>query len=252
MHPNGPTIAPDWFQLSFDSLYPIIYAHRTMEAARTDAEFCIRTLDIAKKDTVLDLCCGNGRHMVHLAKAAGCVVGLDYSRFLLREARKILGPGARLVRADMRAQPFHQAFDVVVNFFTSFGYFMSEEENLAVIRGVGDSLKPGGRFFIDYLNRSWAEEHLEPNSVRYLDAYEIREDRWIDEVNRRINKTTLVLKDGEELSRVGESVKLYTDSEFKTLLAKGGLRVERVFGDYSGADCCDPSRPRMIVIGTKA
>ena len=36
---------------------------------------------------VVDLCCGAGRHMVHLAGCAGFMAGLDYSRELLRLAR---------------------------------------------------------------------------------------------------------------------------------------------------------------------
>ena len=42
-----------------------------------------------------------------------------------------------LVRGDMRALPFRDgAFRTVVNFFTSFGYFLTEAENTAVVAEI--------------------------------------------------------------------------------------------------------------------
>lgn len=251
MSRNKPVIAEDWYHQSFDALYPIVYAHRTVDSARAEALFSVEQTQLMKSDTVLDLCCGNGRHIAHLLPHTSRVVGLDFSPHLLHLARKTLQGKALLVRADMRRQPFDGVFDVVMNYFTSFGYFQSEEENLAVVYEMSRSLKSGGRFFIDYLNRNWAEAHVEPESVRYQDEYEIREERWIDTESHRINKTTIVSKDGKRLGESGESVKLYTLDEITGLLNKGGLQVESVYGDYSGSTCCDPSQPRMIIVGRK-
>jgi SAM-dependent methyltransferase len=245
-------IDADWYQASFDALYPIIYAHRTIEAARREAEFSIEQTKLCAADSVLDLCCGNGRHIAHLLRHTDNVVGLDLSTHLLALARASLGGQPRLVRADMRRLPFDAAFDVVMNYFTSFGYFLDEEQNLAVVRDVARALKPGGRFFLDYINHNWAQEHVEPESRRHHNGYEIREDRWIDQERLRVNKTTTIFENGREIGSLGESVKLYTLDEMTRLLANGGLRVDRAFGDYSGDECCDPSKPRMIIVGRKA
>jgi len=252
MSQQEPSIARDWYHVSFDVLYPIIYGHRTAEAAQQEALFAVEHAGISPSDTVLDLCCGNGRHMVHLTKHAGKVVGLDYSTHLLALAQESLGENASLVRADMRDQPFAGAFDVVANFFTSFGYFDTEEENLSVLKGIASSLKPGGRFFMDLINKNWAEEHIEPKSVRHHQEYEISEDRWIDTERHRINKTMVVKRDGETVGELGESVQLYSLDDLTPLLTQAGLDVEQTFGDYSGTACCDPSQPRMIVVGRKA
>lgn len=252
MSSQEPSIARDWYHVSFDALYPIIYRHRTAEAAEQEALFAVEHAGISASDTVLDLCCGNGRHMVHMAKHAKKVVGLDYSSHLLALAGESLGESASLVRADMRAQPFKGCFDVVANFFTSFGYFESEEENLSVLKGIASSLKPGGRFFMDLINENWAEEHIEPKSIRRHEDYEISEDRWIDSERNRINKTMVVTRNGETVGELGESVQLYSLEDLTRLLGMAGLDVERTFGDYSGTSCCDPSQPRMIVVGRRA
>jgi len=166
-------------------------------------------------------------------------------------ARKSLGSNAQLVRADMRHQPFLNAFDVVFNYFTSFGYFQTPEENLAVVHGIAKALRPHGRFFIDYLNRTWAENNLQPETGRSVQDFEISERRWIDNAHHRINKTTIVSKNGQQVSDTGESVQLYTLEEFTALLSTGGLMIDRVFGNYDGVAMTD-QQPRMIVVGHKS
>lgn len=248
MATKTPPVAGDWYAHSFDALYPVIYAHRSVEAAAREVRFTARELGLQPTDWVLDLACGNGRHMVHLLEKAQCVFGLDYSGALLELAKQVTGCRALTVRADMRAIPFAGVFDVLVNFFTSFGYFLSEEDDLEVVRGIAWALKPGGRFLIDYVNRAHAERTLVPRSARKVGAYEIHELRTIDRANGRINKATVVFENRKKIGEFQESVRLYHLEAFCELLTQGGLHVDQLFGDYSGAPL-DPARPRMIAIG---
>lgn len=242
-------IAHDWYRQSFDTLYPIIYAHRTVESARAESLFSIAQTRLTASDRVLDLCCGPGRHMAHLLEVTPNVVGMDLSPHLLDMAEELVGDRAQLVRADMGTQPFKRVFDVVMNYFTSFGYFPTREGNLNVIRGIARILKPGGRFFIDYLNRSWTEHHMEEDTHREVHGFDIIEHRWIDNGTHRVNKATLVTKDGQQFKDAVESVQLYTCDEFTQLLTDGGLQVDRLFGNYCGARFA-PDQPRMIAVGS--
>lgn len=243
-----PRVSTDWFTHSFGALYPIVYAHRNVESAAPEARFAAGQLALTDRDRLLDLCCGNGRHLVHLREHAGTAIGLDYSAQLLEMARQTVGSRTGLVRADMRAIPFENVFDVVTSFFTSFGYFFSEEENRSVVRGVARALRPGGRFFIDYLNSAHVERTLMPESRREDGGYVITETRWIDFEARRVNKTTRVEQNGETVCETGESVRLYDLDEFTALLESGGLAPDTVFGDHSGVPF-DETQPRMIVTG---
>lgn len=244
------TVEKDWFAHAFDALYPVVYAHRTVESATAESAFAIEQLGLCKSCSVLDLCCGNGRHMVHLLKHTPHVVGLDYSPDLLGIARKQLGGTGLLLRGDMRSIPFTGAFDALANFFTSFGYFSDESENLAVAQGIARALKPGGRFFVDYLNPAYVRAHLDPESLRVSGEFEIHERRWIDHITNRVNKVTEVKRDGELINRSSESVRLYDRAELLALLDNAGLRMEALYGNYDG----DPVRedtPRQIVVGTR-
>ena len=250
MVPHDAVIPDDWYERSFDALYPVIYAHRTVEAAARESRVAATRLRLCGGKRVLDLACGNGRHLVHLRACGADAYGLDFSAFLLEEAVGVLGSGRGLVRADMRAIPFQGVFDAVVSFFTSFGYFARREENLQVVQGVAGALKPGGRFFIDYINADHTIHNLVPLSKRITKPYTIEESRWVDHETRRINKCTTVARDGAPLHRFAESVQLYTRDEFVALLAEGGLRVDDLYGDYEGT-AWDPEQPRMIALGTR-
>lgn len=228
----------------------MLYAHRSVSAAQNEARFAAKQLKLRKKDLLLDLCCGNGRHLLELSAIAARCVGLDFSAQLLGLARSAVGHGAGLVRGDMRHLPFGECFDVVTNFFTSFGYFPGEKENTGAVVEMAGALKPGGRFFIDHMNRDYVARNLEPESERERGEYLIREQRWIDGRRRRVNKITRVLKDGTLVTETSESVRMYRLKEFTELLADAGLAVDRVFGDYAGAGF-GPDHPRMIVVGHK-
>lgn len=248
---NGTTdISHDWFESAFDALYPVVYAHRTVEAARPECVFAAEHLRLQGKDRVLDLCCGNGRHLVHLLSYTRRCHGADFSRALLRIAGETTQRRALLTRADMRRLPFHECFDVVVNFFTSFGYFLDDDENEAAARALGRALKPGGRFMIDFLNPPYVEETLIPESDKTQGEYRIREKRWIDEQLRRVNKSTVIEQHGIRVSMANESVRLYSLAELEAMLGRHGLDILTVHGNYQGEPLTF-RQPRMILIGRK-
>jgi SAM-dependent methyltransferase len=244
-------IPEDWYASAFGELYPVIYAHRTVAAARPEARFAMAQTGLAGRDRALDLCCGNGRHMAALREETAHLAGLDYSPDLLRIAADTLEKDAALVRGDMRALPFADAaFDVLFNFFTSFGYFRDHEENRAVVHEAARVLRPAGRFFIDYINPVQVAASLTPRTERSAGGLTILETRWIDAETRRVNKSIRVTRDSDVLLETGESVRLYTLAEMEALLSAAGLEISAVFGDYEGTAYSEET-PRMILTGAR-
>jgi SAM-dependent methyltransferase len=243
-------IEEDWYATAFNTLYPILYAHRTVEAARPEVDFAVEQVALQPTDTVLDLCCGNGRHMVHLEAIAARTLGLDYSADLLHIATQTVAPTSELILGDMRALPFRESLDVICNFFTSFGYFQTAQQNNLVVRDIAHALKPGGRFFLDYLNPPHVAATLVPRSEREAEGYLIVEERWIDEKGERINKHTTVSRGDEIIRESGESVQIYTLNELTSMLSANHLGIDSVYGDYDGAPL-DNSQPRTILVGHK-
>ncbi len=240
----------DWFKSAFGSLYPVIYAHRTVEAAAPEARFAAIAVSLKPTDHALDLCCGTGRHLVTLQETGALLTGLDYSSDLLARARNQLLPGVSLVRSDMRRLPFNSSFDVVFSFFTSFGYFADEEDNYQAAREMARAIKPGGRFFLDYLNPVNIQNRLRETTTRQADRFTIHERRWIDLTTRRINKRIEVRQLNRSIWEGFESVCLYSYEDLSGMLLNAGLRVRTCWGDYSGAVYGGDS-PRMILTGIK-
>ncbi|MEV6407213.1 class I SAM-dependent methyltransferase [Streptomyces bobili] len=96
----------------------------------------------------LDLCCGTGAGVDALATLCeSSVTGVDFSAGMLDIARgRARPPQPRVswVRADARALPFTDAFDLVVS-FGAFGHFLPEELP-GLFAQVHGALRPGGRF----------------------------------------------------------------------------------------------------------
>ncbi len=241
-------ISPTWYADAFGEYYEIVYAHRTIEAAQPEVAFAASVLSVTRDDRVLDLCCGTGRHLYHVAQISNRSFGLDYSPTLLARARVAVDSTVSLVRADMRQIPFANTFDVVTSFFTSFGYFQDDRENAQVLKEIARVLRSGGRFFLDHANAKHVRATLVPASTRTQGNYEIQEHRWIDEERSRINKTTCVFRDGAEVHKSEESVRLYGRGELAETLGHCELHTDEIYGDYDGAPYTATS-PRMLIVG---
>jgi SAM-dependent methyltransferase len=213
-------------------------------------------LGLRKGEAVLDLCCGQGRHAVELARRGYDVCGLDLSAEYLRltEASAAeAGVQVETIEADMRGIPFEARFDAVINMYSSFGYLETEDEDAKVLDAIARCLKPGGRALLDLLNREWvvhnngpADWHDGPDGTLYL------EQRVLDLAASRNHATfTAVAPDGTRRDLGGHHIRLYTLREIIGALTTAGLQHETVLGGYEGEEY-SPNTRRMIVIARKA
>src|SRR5215211_6254305 len=73
------------------------------------------------------------------------VTGVDFSAGMLAQARRAY-PDATWIRADARALPFTEQFDIAVT-FGALGHFLPAERP-ALFGGVYRALRPGGLFAV--------------------------------------------------------------------------------------------------------
>src|SRR5690606_22238937 len=140
----------EWFGEWFNSpYYHILYKHRDFEEARIFIDNLNDLFGFSADQKALDLACGKGRHAIYLNKKGLNVVGVDLSPENIREAKKFENEKLQFFVYDMREVFDIQAFDYVLNLFTSFGYFNTEAENEKAINATALSLKKGGFFIID-------------------------------------------------------------------------------------------------------
>ena len=141
------------FAGTFDEDYLYFYEQfltpeRNAEEVETVAEL------LAGRTEILDCPCGHGRISNGLAERGFRVTGLDATELFLDRARADateFGVDVEYVHGDMRALPWRERFDGIVNWFTSFGYF-DDDENREVLRQFHDALRPGGRLAMEMMN----------------------------------------------------------------------------------------------------
>lgn len=245
--PAGTETTP-WYQEWFGEAYLDLYPHRDEEEAAVAVHLFASVTALPAGARVLDLACGDGRHLPPLEEAGFRAVGMDLSRVLLARANR--RPAARaLVRGDMRRLPFaDSSLDGVASFFTSFGYFRDRKDDVRVLREIRRTLRAGGAFLLDFLNAPHVRAHLVPEDVQRVGDAVVRQRRRIRDgfVVKRIE---IEEPGSPAIRRYAERVRLYEPDELEDLLESEGFRVGTKLGDYEGG-AHDPDAPRCVLAGS--
>ena len=241
-----PPATEPWFERAFGDLYPLIYPHRDDEAATMEVNLLVQALALPRGARVLDLCCGTGRHLRALRQLGFDAWGLDLSAPLLACACN--GGADRLVRADVRALPFRDAFAAVLNLFTSFGYFENPADDERALRAMVAALQPRGVLVVDHIHPASLAGRLVPESVDRRGQATVTQRRRI-EGGRVVKDVHVVFDDGRETSYT-ESVRLFEPEAFRSLLADAGLASVELWGDFDGTPLSG-EQDRMIGVGRR-
>ncbi len=242
----------DWYQKAFGEDYLKVYSHRNVEEANKLVDFASKALQLKPGQKVLDLGSGYGRNAFALAQKNLQVYCLDLSPVLIKIAHDLATENAypiHCIRADMRNIPALQKFDAIVSFFTSFGYFQKEYDNLRVLKNVTLTLKPGGLFLLDYLNVKHTLFNLVPRDHKTGSGFQITQERSFNQKSERFEKK-IIIHEPANFREYHESVRAYGIIEMGSLFAEAGLKCIATYGDYSGKKY-SPDSPRLIMIGQK-
>jgi SAM-dependent methyltransferase len=242
-----------WFRRWFGDAYKKLYPHRDEREALHQVTYLLRTLPVTPEWRILDVGCGQGRHLEILRKHGFTAVGLDLSASLLQDAAH---RDLSVVRGDMRKLPFRsEAFDLVTSFFTSFGYFATFAEDVEALAQFASVLKPGGHLFLDLLNKTHLIKNLVPVDRRHMAGAEV--------IQRRRLEGSVVIKEieihraasggeGATVERHEERVRLYESADLRDPAARLGLTEVAAFGDETGCPYHPEKSPRMSLLFRKS
>jgi ubiquinone/menaquinone biosynthesis C-methylase UbiE len=177
---------------------------------------------LTKGSLVLDLGCGNGRNSIYLAKEGMKVVGIDFSRGLIRIAKnkmewKEVADKVDLVEGDIGALPLKNDSVDAVLYIATLHHLPTPQERLESLLEVKRCLKPEGSVLVS----AWAQEQekfketLEESRSNQEDGFEYGDIflPW-------------KMKEGRELQRYYH---LFSKSEWGDLMLKSGLEIKRIF-----------------------
>ena len=222
----------DWWRTLFNSLY-LETDGDVIENDRNTADevgLLVRSVGLERNDRILDLCCGQGRHSLELARRGfPNVTGLDRSRYLIRLARK------RARQSNLQIS-FHEGdarrfrlgdaeFHCVCVLGNSFGYFERPEDDLAVLEAVKRALASGGSLVMDLMDGDWMRHHFEPRSWEWVDQnhFVCRERDLAGDGDRLISREVVVHAERGVIADQFYAERLYSKERLETLLTGAGL-----------------------------
>jgi len=222
----------DWWRTLFNSLYletdgDIIENDRN---TREEVDLLVRAVGLERNDRILDLCCGQGRHSLELARRGfSHVIGLDRSRYLIRLARK------RAKQSNLQLS-FHEGdarrfrlgegeFHCVCLLGNSFGYFERPEDDLAVLEAVKRALSSGGSLVMDLMDGEWMRCHFEPRSWEWVDQNHLvcRERDLAEDGDRLISREVVVHAERGVIADQFYAERLYSKDRLARLLTDAGF-----------------------------
>jgi SAM-dependent methyltransferase len=242
----------EWFEVWFNTEeYSRIYRHRNDEDAQNLIELILNNVTLPRNAKVLDLACGAGRHSILFAKNNFDVTAVDISDVLLNIAQKTaegINLKINFINSDLRKLCLTEKFNLIINLFTSFGYFHSDSENEMVMKMVSEQLLDNAYFIIDFFNIVHLRKNLIPITFDKLENGLIKQERVIE--GDRVTKKITVDIAGRKRFYY-ESVRAYSKDELVSMMIKNKLEIKNIFGSYLGDYFEESDSSRIIIIAAK-
>jgi D-alanine-D-alanine ligase len=234
-------LPPEWWRTLFNATYLRTDGDIVENPANTRAEIdlLIAAASLRPASRVLDLCCGQGRHTLELARRGfRHLAGRDQSRYLLRLARRRARAGRLAVRfteGDARTVSHHHGplFDCVAILGNSFGYFDRPADDLAVLAAVRTVLRPGGVLALDVSDGAWLRKNFAPRSWEWIDRrhFVCRERALSADGTRLVCREIVTHADRGVLVDQFYAERLFSRAQLRRLLRAAGFVQTRDHGD---------------------
>lgn len=231
----------EWWRDLFNALYlktdSDVVDNNTNTTKETD--LLIAAANLSKDQHILDLCCGQGRHLFELyEKGFKHLTGIDRSRYLIRVAKKHAKKHTIPIQfheGDARnIRLAESSIDCVVMFGNSFGYFDSQEDDTAVLNSILNVLKGNGYFVMDMTNGDWIRETFQHRSWEWIDEnyFVCRERSLSNDKTRLISREVIVNSNKGVIADQFYAVRLYTFDDIKVVLSDLNFKDITLHEDY--------------------
>jgi len=248
------TTNKNWFENNdfWQTWGPVLFSTQRIANTPTEVDYMLALVKIPGKAHVLDLCCGVGRHSLELARRGFKVTGVDRTQVYLIQAEQQAeqeGLKIEFVQEDMRNFCRPDSFDLVINLFTSFGYFEDIEEDRQVARNIHGSLKSGGTLLMDMSGKEIVARDFREHDWHEVDGVYWLEERKITGDWDRIWNHWIMFKDGKRFENI-ICPRLYSAVELSTLLRESGFQKLNVYGGFDGSPY-DNHAKRLVMVAQK-
>lgn len=251
----------NWWKDLFDEVYLLTDARSVCdpELTRQEVDFLENTLPSDKDTAILDLCGGQGRHSLELARRGfRDLTVLDFSKYLLDVGRRRAEQedlNVKFVFGDARKTALpSESFNYIIIMASSFGYFPDEVENQRILDETYRLLVSGGVLLMDLPNKEYVLNNYKPSSSHQVnsDLTASRERRLGKDII--YSKETVISKSKGLIRERTYCTRLYSPEKIKKLLKKTGffsVSVQNNFMNRSAGEDYGCMTNRMVVLTKK-
>jgi D-alanine-D-alanine ligase len=227
-------VKADWWRDIFNANYLRTDGDVVEDPDITEAEIdaFLDLVDAAPGTCILDLCCGQGRHLLELARRGFTnLYGVDRSHYLISRAKRVArqqGFATTFREGDARKLRFRDnTFELVYLAGNSFGYFESAEDDIAVLAELRRILKPSGQLLIDFTDGDFLRRNFEQRSWEWIDKnYFVCRERTLSRDNERlISREVITHSKKGVVADQFYAERLYNADQLGSLLSDNGFDV---------------------------
>tara|TARA_B100000768_G_scaffold60543_1_gene58611 strand:+ start:1150 stop:1884 length:735 start_codon:yes stop_codon:yes gene_type:complete len=233
----------NWFDSKY---YHILYKNRNHEEARKFINKIIEHLNLKPKSKILDAGCGKGRHSIEIEKLGHIVTGIDLSKNSIKFAKQFENSNLNFLVHDI-SKPLNIEFNVVLNLFTSFGYY-EKDKDLEILLSLEKNLDKNGTGVIDFFNIKNVKDNLVKKEQTTIENIKFK-------IKRKINKFSVIkeisFEDNSIDYKFKESVNTLSLLDFKNYFNQTNLEIIEIFGDYDLNNFNEMKSPRLIILFKK-
>lgn len=201
---------------------------------------------------VLDLGCGTGTLCCALAEQGHRVTAVDPAAAMLDIARRKPNAGeVEWVESSAQSYRSDHRFDLIVMTGHAFQTLLTDAEALGTLKTMRDHLNEHGRAVFETRNPSidWASEWA-ARPPRMLPATQISEALKITSHDDEFISFQTSYRSAHETLVTNSTLRFPSREHLETLIARSGLVVRQVLGDWN-ASSFDPARSREIIVVTE-
>lgn len=228
----------EWFEDEgfWNVFAPLMFDEKRWAETPAVVDAVERLAGTRPENSVLDSCCGPGRHSLEFARRGYRVTGVDITASYLdaaRESARDEGVEIEFLREDLRNFARPGAFDLCVNLFNSFGYFSDPAQDETMMRNLCRSLRPGGRLVLEMVGKETAVRDFIEGEWFERDGWTVLTEFSVVGAWEGLRNRWVLLRGSERVDRSFVQ-RLYSGTEMMALLARAGFGNIRILGSLEG------------------
>ena len=232
-------------------------ASRRSEKIGAHVEWIHREVLSGSPTKVLDLGCGPGLYASRLARLGHRCVGIDFSPASMEYAKEQAASenlSCGYLHADIRFTEYGSGYGLAMLIFGEFNVFKPADA-VRIVGKAHAALDEGGVLLLEaHTNEAVREFGLRPaswysaESGLFSDSPHLclQENFWDTESETVTRRYFIVDAASEEVSRYAQSLKAYTDEQYRAILENAGFADVRFHASLTGRE--DPSQSNLLVI----